>query len=174
MTAVLVTYASAHGSTEEIAGRIAIRLAVDDTEVDLVPVADVREVVHYDAVVVGSAIHDQQWLPEAMAFVERFRFDLMGRPLWAFSVGLPGALRGPLRPFAMREEARVRALAVESLRPRHHRLFTGVVRAEHFPLLSRVLFRLVGGRFGDFRDRAQIDGWTDDIAATLRGHRVAP
>lgn len=169
MVAVLVAYASAHGSTEEIASRIAVRLGVD-----LAAMRDVRDIGRYDAVVLGSAIHDQQWLPDAVAFVNRFRFDLMSKSLWAFSVGLPGALHGPLRPFAMREEAKIRALAVESLHPRDHRLFTGVVRAEHFPALSRVLFRAVGGRFGDFRDWPEIDRWTDEIAEALHGHRVTP
>lgn len=169
MAAVLVAYASAHGSTEEIASRIAMRLGVD-----LAAMADVRSLDRYDAVVLGSAIHDQQWLPDAVAFVNRFRLDLMSKSLWAFSVGLPGALHGPLRPFAMREEAKIRAIAVESLHPRDHRLFTGVVRAEHFPALSRVLFRAVGGRFGDFRDWAEIDRWTDEVSTALQGNRVVP
>ena len=173
MASVLVGYASAHGSTEEIADRIAARLGAE-LNVDLRRMAEVGAIDGYDAVVLGSAIHDQQWLPDAVTFVNRFRLELTGRPLWAFSVGLPGALRGPLRPLAMKEEAKIRAIAVESLHPRDHHLFTGVVRTEHFPLLSRVLFRAVGGRFGDFRDWAEIDRWTDDVAAALHGHEVAP
>ncbi|QUQ64078.1 flavodoxin domain-containing protein [Kutzneria sp. CA-103260] len=174
MAAVLVAYASAHGSTEEIASRIAVRLAAGDADVDLSRTTELRDVGRYDAVVLGSAIHDQQWLPEAVAFTTRFRLDLSSKSLWAFSVGLPDTLPGPLRPFAMREEAKIRALAVESLHPRGHRLFSGVVRTEHFPPLSRVLFRAVGGRFGDFRDWEEIDRWTDDIAAALHGDRVTP
>jgi len=87
---------------------------------------------------------------------------------------MPGALARPLRSLGMREEATIRAADVEPLRPRDHRLFTGVVRAEHFPPFSRVVMRLMGGRFGDFRDWAAIDGWTDEIAAALHGNKVGP
>lgn len=174
MSAVLVAYASAHGSTEEIASRIACRLTDGDIHADLSPVTDVRDITGYDAVVLGSAIHDQRWLPEAMDLVDRCRTELTAKPLWAFSVGMPGALARPLRRLAMREEAKVRELAVESLRPRDHRLFSGVIRAEHFPPVGRIVLRLVGGRFGDFRDWPEIDRWIDEIAATLHGDRAVP
>jgi len=174
MPSVLVAYASAHGSTQEIASRIACRLAEGDVRADLSPMAEVRDLTGYDAVVLGSAIHDQRWLPEAMALVDRCRAELAAKPLWAFSVGMPGALARPLRSLAMREEAKIRQLAVESLHPRGHRLFTGVVRAEHFPPISRVVLRLAGGRFGDFRDWPEIDRWIDEIAAALHADKALP
>jgi len=174
MVSVLVGYATAHGSTREIADRIADRLAADDVKVELRPMTDVREVEGYDAVVLGSAVHDQRWLPEAAAFADRLRSELVAKPLWAFSVGMPGALARPLRSLGMREEAKIRAADVEPLGPRDHRLFTGVVRAEHFPRFGRVVLRLMGGRFGDFRDWAAIDRWTDEIAAALHDDKVGP
>ncbi|MFC0432031.1 flavodoxin domain-containing protein [Kutzneria buriramensis] len=173
MVSVLVGYASAHGSTEEIAGRIADRLAVDDIHVDLRRMTDVREIGGYDAVVLGSAVHNQRWLPEAAAAVKRLRSELLDKPLWAFSVGMPGALPRALRSLAMREEAEIRGLDLESLHPRDHHLFTGVIRPEHLPLFGRVVMRVMGVRFGDFRDWAEIDRWTDEVAAALHGHQVA-
>ncbi|MEU6378750.1 hypothetical protein [Streptomyces sp. NPDC046909] len=50
---------------------------------------------------------------------------------------------------------------------RDHRLFSGVVAPAQLPLAGRLLFRLMGGRFGDHRDWATIDGWADTIAAEL-------
>ena len=58
---VLVTYASRHGSTAEIADRVGqvlrvvLGMHVPDVQVDVVPIAKVRGVEGYDAVVVGSA-----------------------------------------------------------------------------------------------------------------------
>jgi menaquinone-dependent protoporphyrinogen oxidase len=87
---VLVTCASPHGSTQGIAERIAARLRAGGISVDCAPVQhvqdvqdaqdvqdvqdvqdaqEVRGVADYDAVIVGSAIHDQAWLPEASQFV---------------------------------------------------------------------------------------------------------
>jgi menaquinone-dependent protoporphyrinogen oxidase len=46
-------------------------------------------------------------------------------------------------------------------------LFSGVVSKDQFPVLSRVAFRLLGGRYGDHRDWDDIDRWADGIARTL-------
>lgn len=50
---------------------------------------------------------------------------------------------------------------------RSHALFSGVIRAYQLPLGGRIRFRLLGGRYGDFRDWAAVDGWTAGIAAEL-------
>ena len=91
---VLVAYASAHGSTRGIAERVATGLESRGIEVALRPVDDVATVEAYDAFVIGSAIHDGKWLPEAVAFTTRQATTLDARPLWLFSVvmALFGAL----------------------------------------------------------------------------------
>jgi menaquinone-dependent protoporphyrinogen oxidase len=168
MASVIVAYASAHHSTEEIAGHIASRVTACGNQVDLKQVDDVVDVARYDRVVLGSAVHDQRWLPEALDFVERNRAELTRVPLWAFSVGMTGALpRWMRRGATLREEAKIRASTLESLHPLGHRLFSGVVRAEDLPPLGRFLIRSAGGRFGDFRDWAEIDRWADEITASI-------
>ena len=52
---------------------------------------------------------------------------------------------------------------------RGHRLFSGVVRKQHLTPGGRAKFRLMGGRYGDFRDWAQIDAWADAVADELHG-----
>jgi len=44
----------------------------------------------YDAVVLGSAIHNQDWLAGSTDFVQRNLGTLAGRPVWLFSVGMLG------------------------------------------------------------------------------------
>ena len=62
---VLVVYASAHGSTQEIAEYITARLAGSGLRVQAHSVVDAPDPAAFDAVVIGSAIHDRAWLPGA-------------------------------------------------------------------------------------------------------------
>jgi menaquinone-dependent protoporphyrinogen oxidase len=77
--------------------------------------------------------------------------------VWLFSVGMPGALGRPLQAFAMTEGPQVIAGFRNSIHPRDHRLFSGVVRPDQLAFLGRMIFRLMGGHYGDFRDWKEID-----------------
>jgi menaquinone-dependent protoporphyrinogen oxidase len=172
MTRVLVAYATAHGSTREIAERIAARLTGSGLRTVCTSVTEVDDVHGYDAFVVGSAIHNQAWLPEAIRFVRHHARVLGARPTWLFSVGMPAAVAPALRGWAAREGPKV----LESMRTRVHpngeRLFSGVVRRDQFPVAGRLVFWLLGGRYGDFRDNEEIDGWAEDVARQLTADRT--
>ena len=165
---ILVVYASANGSTADIARRIAQRLRERGHDAADQPAGSAGSLHGVDAVVLGSAVHDRQWLGEATSFVSAHRQALHNRPFWVFSVGMPDAL-----PKAVRKAARTEENAIidqlGDLRPRGHRLFSGVVKPSQFPLASRIFLRLVGGRYGDFRDWPAIDAWALEIADQLDG-----
>ncbi len=165
---VLIGYASALGSTREVAERIASRIREDGHPCEAVPLGQVREVNRYDAVVIGSAIHNQAWLPEATRFIRDNSVALANRPSWLFGVGMPAALP---RPFRKRAAAHERAKTVAdfyaSIHPRGDELFSGVFRSDQMPPVTRLIFRLLGGRFGDFRNWSDIDTWADGIARQL-------
>ena len=165
---VLVAYASALGSTREIAQRVASRMAGALDEVDCRSVDDVESLAGYEAVVVGSAIHNQAWLPPALRFFTRHAAELARRPVWAFSVGMVDGLP---KPFRKRGEAlqqeRLAAALSSDVPLRGHKVFSGVYAAAQMPVALRVLFRVTGGRFGDLRDWAAIDDWADQITAQL-------
>ncbi len=163
---VLVAYASADGSTAEIAERIAGRLRGRGHEAAAVPARAVGGIATYDAVVVGSAVHGREWLEDANTFVQRHRAALAERPMWVFSVGMPDALPRMFRKLARTEETAI-VDHLEGLVPEGHRLFSGVVKPGQFPLQSRIFLRLLGGRYGDFRDWAGINRWADGIARRL-------
>jgi menaquinone-dependent protoporphyrinogen oxidase len=163
---VLVTCASAHGSTQGVAGRIAQRLRRSFT-VEHLPLGEVTSVSPYDAVVVGSAIHDQAWLPEAAEFVRRHAEELRARPVWLFSVGMPDAFARPLRTLAHREGPAVVAPFAEMVLPIDVHVFSGVLDTHHFSAGGRAALRLAGARDGDFRDWPAIDAWADAIALGL-------
>ena len=84
---VLVTAASRHGSTAEIANMIAGILRTSDIEAEVLPPDAVTSVRDYDAVILGSAVYADQWLEPARAFVARHADDLETRPVFLFSSG---------------------------------------------------------------------------------------
>jgi menaquinone-dependent protoporphyrinogen oxidase len=166
MTA-LVAYASRHGATEEIAARIAARIADSGTAVELRHVDAVDTVDAYDAVVFGAPVYDQSWPPEADKFITRHRDALGARAPWLFSVGTFGDTKRLIGPLTHKEPKRI-AETRSVLHPRDYRVFQGVIHKHQWPFWSRVLFHAFGGRFGDHRDWQAIDAWADQIALALR------
>ena len=83
---ILITYASAAGSTTGVAEAIGKTLAKDGIQLDVLPIKDVNDLSSYSAVVVGSAIHGQLWLPGAMQFMHVNRSELASKPFAAFMV----------------------------------------------------------------------------------------
>jgi menaquinone-dependent protoporphyrinogen oxidase len=169
-TRVLVGYATANGSTAEIAERIAARLRRPGCAVDCRPVGPAITPASYDAIVLGSAVHDMAWLAPALDFLRRVDATW---PTWFFSVG-GVAPRGPVtRRLTDLEITRVEQGFPPAFRGGDHRLFAGVVRTAGLPLWGRVFWRLIGGRDGDHRDWAAIDRWAAGIAAETTGLRLA-
>jgi menaquinone-dependent protoporphyrinogen oxidase len=163
---VLVAYTSRYGSTKGIAERIASRLRQRGHRVELHPADRVEHVDGFDAVVFGSAVFDQSWMPEGDEFVRRNREVLARLPVWLFSVGSFGdrkRLVGPL----MKREPRGIGEVRKAIRPREYRVFAGVIGRDQWPLLSRLFYHAFGGRLGDNRDWPDIDAWADSIAHTL-------
>jgi hypothetical protein len=73
---VLVGYATAHGSTHEVAERLAADLGRAGLKADVRPLEAVEDADTYGAFVLGSAVHNQNWLDPARRFVR----DSPGRP----------------------------------------------------------------------------------------------
>jgi menaquinone-dependent protoporphyrinogen oxidase len=164
---VLVGYATAHGSTRGIADRVAAGLDKAGLSVETRDLQTVDDAEAYAAFVLGSAVHGQSWLEPAKAFL-RDNADVVGsRPVWIFSVGMPAALRGPWKRLAPKEKPVIVESLPGELPYRDHRLFSGVIAPDQLPLTGRLLFRLVGGRFGDYRDWDAVDAWTAGIAEEL-------
>ena len=163
---VLVSAASRHESTTEIARVIGDRLADHDMAVDIIPPALVDSLDDYDAVILGSAVYAGRWLAPARDFAIRFADALAVRPVWLFSsgpVGNPAARKDPPEVTEIRQ-----AIAVRS-----HQMFDGKLDPQALSLaerISRVASR--DGAGGDFRDWTAVAGWADGIAASLRSPRV--
>lgn len=171
---VLVGYATAYGSTRGIAERIAARLGEQGCAAVARAMDQIEEAGSYDAFVLGSAIHNQAWLPAASAFVQRNTEALAARPVWLFSVssvGDHGSFFSPpvARLFRkMRSESNEVAGYRKALRARDHHGFAGAIERSHWSLAGHLFLKALGGQYGDHRDWDEIDEWADDIARELR------
>jgi menaquinone-dependent protoporphyrinogen oxidase len=90
---VLVSAASRHGATSEIAEEIGKALherGDDEVVVDMRSAERVSSVEDYDAVVLGSAVYAGHWLEPARELAERHAGALAARPVWLFSSGPVG------------------------------------------------------------------------------------
>lgn len=166
---VLVAHASSGGSTRSVAGFIAARLRVRGLLVDLRGLDERLTVDGYDAVVLGSAVHNRALLPAMESFVLRNSDALRRMPVWVFSLGIGPSLRGPVGRLLRGAVPPRIARLCELVGPRDYHAFAGVVPRTGAPLVSRVLLRVCGGRYGDLRDWPAIDHWTADIASYLHG-----
>lgn len=171
---ILVAYASAHGSTAGIAERIARRLRDWGHAAVASPVSSVGSAHPYEAVILGSAIHDGAWLPEAETFARNQADTISGRPVWLFSVGSVGGESSffGVRTTAIIRRAQSRSPQIAALRAltgaRSHHAFAGAVQPGDWSQLGNLLLRAFGGRPGDHRNWAEVDAWADSIANDLR------
>jgi menaquinone-dependent protoporphyrinogen oxidase len=161
---VLVTAASKHGSTYEIAEAIVRVLNEHGVSADFVGIDEVSDLGRYDAVVLGSAVYLGQWLKEARSFVDAHAGELAQRPTWLFSSG--PIVGDPPTPDPADEAAGRRAL--ETTHAREHKLFAGKVDKGELGLLEKAAVRAAHASEGDHRDWDEIERWAAGIAAQLR------
>ncbi|UNO43355.1 flavodoxin domain-containing protein [Streptomyces sp. MST-110588] len=163
---VYVGYAGEHGSTRGIAERLAATLTQQGHRADVTDLADERTgAPEHDACVLGSAIHNGRWLPPAAEYLRRYTPELARRPLWLFSVGLARIL-GDWFARRSRSPAPLPALR-DLLAPVDHHLFAGAFERDHTSVFGHLVFRSLGGHYGDHRDWREIDAWATDIARHL-------
>jgi menaquinone-dependent protoporphyrinogen oxidase len=158
---VLISVASKHGSTDEIAEVVADHLRAVDIHVDLVPPDEVTSVDRYDGVILGSAVYAGRWMASAVHFAERFEDGLRQRPVWLLSSGPLGD------PPAPAEDPVSVAPMLERTGARGHVLFAGRARREDLSLAERTIVRAVRAPYGDFRDWAEIEAWACKVVAHL-------
>jgi len=159
---VLITVASRHGATEEIAAVIGRTLEEHGVRVEILPPARVESVERFDAVILGSGLYYGRWLPEATSLVEELRETLAARPLWLFSSGPLGSPE----PKPENEPRQLEELARE-LGAREHRIFAGELERGDLSLAERAVVRIVHAQEGDFRDWSEVTGWANGIAEEL-------
>lgn len=160
---VLVTAASRHGSTQEVAEAIGRTLNDRGVTASVVPIADVSDLDGYDAVVIGSAVYMGHWLESARDFVEQHSETLSSRPNWLFSSGPIG---DPPRP----KEAEAVDVddIVSKTQTKEHHLFAGRLDKSKLGFGERAVMLAFRAVEGDYRDWSEIEAWASGIAQELR------
>ena len=168
---VLTAYASAHGSTAEVAGFIADVWRRRGINTDVTAVGSAQSVEGYDAYALGSAVHNGLWLPDMAHFVRRSLPQLSRKPVYLWLNCL--RLTEP-DGYAYVTNNYLPNLLDHRLSFRKIGLFAGKVdlTAIHEDEVWTLTFRYDGSKppammAGDYRDWNLIRAWAEQVAADL-------
>ena len=159
---VLVTAATRHGATAEIAAAIGEVLAGRGLDATVAAPEQVKGVDGHDAVVLGSAVYAGHWLKPVRELVGRLGTVLADRPVWLFSSGPVG---DPPKP---EEDPVDVAEILTATGARDHRVFAGRLVRKRLSFPERAIVSALRVPDGDFRDWPEIRQWADEIADALR------
>ncbi len=165
---ILVSAASKHGATAEMASVMAAEMRARGIEVDLLEPNDVGDVSQYDGFVLGSAVYAGHWLAQGKDLAHRVARYAYGKPVWMFSSGPLGALPAP-DP----SEAVDVSHLIDATGARRHELFTGRLDKRVLGFAERAIVAAVHAPEGDFRDFHAVRSFARGIARELSGHLVA-
>jgi menaquinone-dependent protoporphyrinogen oxidase len=160
---VLVTVASRHGSTAEIARAVAARLddPASGCTAMAVPVEQDPDPHPFAAVVLGSAVYLGRWLEPARTYATTHAAVLRGRPVWLFSSGPIG--EPPFPP----DEPHDAAPLLRLTGAREHRVFPGRLDPARLGFGERAMVTAMRAPLGDFRSWDAVRSWADAIGGDL-------
>jgi len=157
---ILLAYATRYGSTQQVAETIAAALRQVGLEVDIQPMREVKRLDNYDAVVLGAAIYNARWHPDAHHFLSQHQETLRQRPVAIFALG-------PLTSgdAAMRRSRRQLDRELEKypwLKPVALEIFVGKYDPSKLGFFERLL------PASDHRDWDAIRAWANALPAQVQ------
>jgi menaquinone-dependent protoporphyrinogen oxidase len=165
---ILVTAASKHGATEEMAEWIGEAMGTAGAEAVVRQPDDVATLEGFDAVVLGSAVYAGHWLESAKSLADRLGPDLARRPVYLFSTG-PAA--DPLKPEGDPADAEPMLVATNAVA---HEVFAGRIDRKRLGFGERAIVTALRVPDGDYRDRAAVEAWARQIVTELAARPVQP
>ena len=175
---LLIAYDTIHGSTAQIAARIGDNLCDMGFKVDVKWVGDVTDVDDYDGYIVASAIYEFNWLPDAKAFLGRYKTQLNAKKTAIF---IDGASMSQDTP---ETRAAVMKAFVDPILSKYFEtapvsigLFGGafdLTRKNEYNLFEKVVLHILGAilrlpdkQKADWRNWDTIDDWAADVAEKM-------
>jgi len=160
---ILVAYASSYGATAGVAEAIAEVLSQAGASVVVKRIKSVESLESYDAVIIGSAIQYDHWMPEARQFVTTNQAFLNQVPVAYFFTCLALSVDNEAtRQQAYKYSDKIKALS-PTIKPVSIGRFAGAVNFSKMPFILRQLFKLfakiTGVKEGDYRDWNTIRTW---------------
>ncbi len=160
---ILVTVASKHNSTYEIAVAIGDTLRQAGFEADVLEADRAPSPAGYGAAIIGSAIYAGSWMEQARSYVDANQAKLAQMPVWLFSSGPLGAENPqPQEPPTQLDEL------MQKTRARGHEIFVGKLDRDSLGFGEKLIVKAVKAPYGDFRDWEAIRSWARAIAAELQ------
>ena len=169
---MLVTWASKHGSTSEIAAAVARDLQACDAGrasglvASAVPVERRPDPTEFDAVVLGSAVYVGRWREEARQYAAEHTTALRSRPVWLFSSGPIG------EPPLPSDEPYDAGPLSQLVAARGHRVFPGRLDKQLLTFGERAMVTAMRAPVGDSRDWTAVASWAEEIATALSMERA--
>jgi menaquinone-dependent protoporphyrinogen oxidase len=170
---VLVTYASQFGSTGGVAAAIAQALCESGVAAEVKFVSNVTDLSAYRAVIVGAPVHADEWMPEAVTFVETNRNLLSRLPVAYFltcmTLGLTNQPEARQKMAGVLEKVQKQ---IPGVTPVDKGLFAGALDYSKMSYFMRVMYQTFAedDTEGDFRDWNAIRAWTDAVRPKLLGN----
>lgn len=169
---VLIGYASAHGSTAEVAQFIGSVLKEKGFTATAAEVAHIQSVEGYDAFVLGSAIHGGMWLTAMSQFLTRFENQLAEKPVFFFITCIRVLEEGGYQHAI---EEYVNHTMLEKIGARELTAFAGRLEMnavdwqERWTLAARYDGLQPPGSYNnDFRNWDAIRAWAEKVAGQLK------
>jgi menaquinone-dependent protoporphyrinogen oxidase len=169
---LLVTYATKYGATAEIAEKIGEVLRQAGVPADVLPVTQVRDLMLYTAVILGSAVYMGQWRKEAVNFLEANEQELAGRDVWLFSSG-PTGEGDPVELMHGWHFPKAQQPIADRIQPHDITAFHGALQVNKLNFIEKMIIKNVKAPVGDFRNWEDITAWAMTIAAELQKTAVA-
>ena len=173
---ILVAYDTIHGSTAEIAERIGTELCARGFQVDVRLARNVLSVDAYDAIILGSAIYQFNWLPDARRFLKDYNAALSSKPAALFIVCSAMYKDTPENRDAVRKSFVEPVLSrYPDIRPLAVGLFGGAMdfKTNRYNLFEKIVLRILGKILGfkdsaDWRNWAYISHWLHEVGDKLQ------
>ena len=168
---ILIAYASQLGTTGEVAEAIGEALCQAGNTVATKRVNNVKDLHGYDAVIVGSAILYERWMPEAAKFVKANQKVLQQLPVAYFFTCLALHTLNTQGDLAAKKYSDTLQALVPHVKPASIGGFVGVLDYRKMGCISRVLMKIIlcnkGIKEGDYRDWDAIRAWAEDTQLKL-------
>ncbi|MBZ0291464.1 MAG: hypothetical protein K8L99_02755 [Anaerolineae bacterium] len=171
MKKILVAYATAYGSTEEVAQEVGRVMRNREFDVTVANVETIDSVEGYDVFVLGSAIQSGMWLTSMSQFLDRYSKQLGNRPVYFFITCIrvlePDGYQHAVENYVNHEM--LNELNVREIKPLAGKLeMSDVDWDDRWTLAARYDGKRPPGSYNnDFRDWNTIREWASQVADHL-------
>lgn len=164
---ILIAYASNCGTTGEIAVAIGDALCDEGNTVETKWIGNIKHLNNYDAVIIGSPILYEKWMPEARKFVENNQETLKNMPVAYFITCMALSSKEEAAMQQAIEYSDQMQDLVPQVKPVSVGRFAGVLNYSKISFLERTLTKVAMARHqvreGDYRDWDVIRSWAKCI-----------